>query len=63
MEETYESTSYCVMFEDDVRLQETDWDYLLSNKVKFDDWKKLEYNNIKMHVKKVKDKMLVQFEK
>ena len=63
MEESDESTGYSVMFDDDVLLQQTDQDYLLSNKVKFDHWKELDHNNVKMHVNKAKDKILDQLEK
>ena len=40
-----------------------DWDCLLSNKVKFDNWKELCHNNIKTHVNKAKDEMIDQLEK
>ena len=58
MKEIYNSTGCSVMFEDDTLLQQTDWDYLPSNKVKFDNWKELDNNNIKTHASKAKDETL-----
>ena len=57
MEESDESTGYSAMFDDDILLQQTVWDCLLSNKVKFYNWKELDHNNIITHVNKAKDKM------
>ena len=51
------------MFEDNILLQKMHWDYLLSNKLKFDHWKGLDHNSIKMHVSKAKDEMLDKLEK
>ena len=63
MGESYEYTGYSAMFDDDIILQQTDWDHLLRNKVKFDKWKELDHNNVKIHVSKAKDEVLDQLEK
>ena len=62
MEEQDEATGYSAMFEDDILLQQTDWDHLFRNKVKLDSWKELNNNNIKTHVNKAKDEIMDQLE-
>ena len=47
MKGIYNSTGCSVMLEDDTLLQQTDWDYLLSNKAKFDNWKELDHKTSK----------------
>ena len=59
----YESTSYSAMFDDDSLLQQKHWYHLLSSKVKIDNWKELDNNNIKIHVNKSKEELLDQLEK
>ena len=63
MEENDEATGYSAMFEDDILLKQTDWDHLLSKKVKFNSWKELKNNNIIIHVNKAKDELMDQLEK
>ena len=63
MEESNYSTGCNDMFDDDTLSQQADWDHLLRNKVKFDKWKELDHNNVKIHVSKAKDEVLDQLEK
>ena len=63
MEDHDETTEYSAMFEDDILLQQTDWDNLLKNKVKIDSWKELSNNDIKIHANKAKDEIMDQLEK
>ena len=51
------------MFDDDILLTQTDWYFLSSRKVQFDNWKELDNNKIKAHVNKVKDYSSDKFEK
>ena len=63
MDDHDETPECSTMFEDDVLLQQTDWDDLLNNKIKIDSWKELNNNNVKTHVNKAKDKIMDQLEK
>ena len=63
MEESDEYSGYITMFDDDILLTQTNWDYLLSKKVPLDNWKELENNKINIHANTSKDEMLDQFEK
>ena len=57
MEESNDSTGFSAMFSDNYLLQQPDWDYLLRNKLKFENLTELSHDNIKKHVRKLKDEM------